>query len=249
MVFQPHIDFWGFAIKVLKHNRYFLSEESREFLDALLATSTSRNHLLLKNTELWRAQLGCEWTKPDDNHQIPEPCSYNQERMKPLSRKVGDGRANPRRIAYLYTATDVDTAIAEIRPWISSFVSVGLFSTERDLHLVDCSCDYPTLETQLQSRVLTADERECEVWADVNYAFSRPINQNKDDADYIPTQVIAEWFKVNGFDGIIYRSSLGPGKNCCLFDTRTANLESCHVYRVSKVAYSFYKLLIDTPGA
>ena len=44
---------------------------------------------------------------------------------------------------------------------------------------------------------------------------------------------MAELFKTNGFDGIAYRSWLGPGHNVALFDLGAANLSSCAPFEVT----------------
>ena len=44
-------------------------------------------------------------------------------------------------------------------------------------------------------------EREKAVWAHIGQAFSEPMTRRDDSADYVPTQIIAELFKREGFDG------------------------------------------------
>ena len=58
-------------------------------------------------------------------------------------------------------------------------------------------------------------------------------------ADYVPTQIIAELFKVSGFDGIAYRSSLGHGHNIALFDLDAAKLINCFLFEVKKITFDF----------
>jgi hypothetical protein len=62
-----------------------------------------------------------------------------------------------------------------------------------------------------------AAERNLAVWADIDQAFSRPVHITDDTAEYAPTQMIAEWFKCKGYDGIAYKSSLEKGHNIALF--------------------------------
>jgi len=56
----------------------------------------------------------------DDDEQeiidIETACSA--ERMLPDPNKVGDGRANPKGTPYLYLASNPETAMAEMRPWV-----------------------------------------------------------------------------------------------------------------------------------
>ena len=73
----------------------------------------------------------------------------------------------------------------------------------------------------------------------IDEAFARPVTPADDLADYAPTQIIAELFKVHGFDGIAYRSSLGPGHNIALFDLDAANLTNCFLWQVEAVKFKF----------
>ena len=47
-------------------------------------------------------------------------------------------------------------------------------------------------------------------FADLSALYSKPIANDDDVLDYIPTQFIAEYVKNLGYDGIAFRSSLTP---------------------------------------
>ena len=72
-----------------------------------------------------------------------------------------------------------------------------------------------------------APERERAVWRDIDRAFSRPVAVADDVAGYAPTQIMAEVFRQRGFDGVAYRSSLGPPHNIALFDLDAADICNC----------------------
>lgn len=65
------------------------------------------------------------------------------------------------------------------------------------------------------------------MWRDIDEAFSQPVSPADDEADYVPTQIIAELFRAHGLNGIAYRSALGPGHNLALFDPSVVELTSC----------------------
>lgn len=70
--------------------------------------------------------------------------------------------------------------------------------------------------------------------------FSEPFERGDDSLDYIPTQIVTETFKLNGFDGIAYESSYGEdGFNVALFDVSAANVISCNLYRINDVSVKF----------
>jgi hypothetical protein len=53
--------------------------------------------------------------------------------------------------------------------------------------------------------------------------FAKPIYS-------VPTQILAETFKAEGFDGVAYRSGLERGTNIVLFDARVAKPTHRFVY-------------------
>ncbi len=59
--------------------------------------------------------------------------------MRPLKDSATEGRANPKGIPCLYVASERETAMSEIRPWIGSTVSVAKFSNKNELRLIDFS--------------------------------------------------------------------------------------------------------------
>jgi hypothetical protein len=56
---------------------------------------------------------------------------------------------------------------------------------------------------------------------------------------YLPTQILAEAFKAEGFDGLAYRSGLERGTNVVLFSVHVAKLIHRFVYALKKVRYDF----------
>lgn len=140
-----------------------------------------------------------------------------------------------------------ETAMTETRPWIGSLVSVAQFVMLRDLSVVDCSAPEiiewkaGAVEGELEwgSKYPDPDEWENIVWGDINRAFSQPVTRTDDVAEYAPTQVLAEAFRNAGYDGIVYGSKLGTGKNVAIFDLKVAELADCHLYRVEAVNLKF----------
>jgi len=98
--------------------------------------------------------------------------------MKPTPHHAAAGRANPEGIAYLYLADERLTAVAECRPWVGGFVSVGQFSTAQSLNLVDF--------TQHGLGFLTTNNPDRQAWHDLGEAFSMPISRGDDIRDYYP---------------------------------------------------------------
>ena len=71
-------------------------------------------------------------------------------------------------------------------------------------------------------------------------SFSEPLERSDDVAEYIPTQVVAELFKREGYDGIAYKSAFGEkGYNICLFDVDAAVLDYCRLHKVKGINFDF----------
>jgi RES domain-containing protein len=156
--------------------------------------------------------------------------------MKPRAYQAREGRANPKGIPYLYLADERSTAMAEVRPWIASYISLGEFVTVRDLRLVDCSVH---ARVSLYFSEPPPDERDEAVWSHIDHAFAVPTMSSDNGSEYVPTQVLAEAFGSGGYDGIIYRSSLGDGRNVVLFDLDAADLIGCSVFQLRSIQFAF----------
>lgn len=233
--FESYRSYREFALSVTRRWRYAREPKQAAFLEAVLATSVARQELIPSATRLWRSQLD-HALHPEDLgggvvEELPAPCDV--ARMKPLSDRAREGRANPKGIPYLYLATDQKTAVAEARPWIGSYVSIAQFALMRDVRVVNCVTDDHRIMMYLQEP--EPEERERAVWRDIDRAFSQPVTHADDTADYAPTQIVAEFFRENGLDGVAYGSSLGPGHNVVLFDTEAATPVKCGLVQVRGV--------------
>jgi RES domain len=130
----------------------------------------------------------------------------------------------------------------EVRPWLGSSVSVARFKPSKDLRVVDCSQGSAGVE--LWPRYFQGEpepgERERSVWTSIDLAFAEPFDRSDDVADYAPTQITAELFKREGYDGVKYRSALSEtGHNVALFDITSAQPDSCDLFHPTKVSFKF----------
>lgn len=228
-----------FSQDVARANRYIRDRRSQRFLKILRVQAHERKRSVPQGWIFWRAQLGHSsepWYQGEEYiDDLPRPLSPS--RMKPPPDSACDGRANPKGIPYLYGANRKETAISEVRPWLGLMVSLAQLKTTRPLSVVDCSCaDKP-------SRPLLGDvpkeEWDKAVWWDIDHAFSYPVTGTNSTAEYAPTQVIAEAFKADGFDGILYRSAFGDGHNVVFFDLNAAIVINCGLYEIRHIALKF----------
>ncbi|WP_217564372.1 hypothetical protein [Octadecabacter antarcticus] len=58
----------------------------------------------------------------------------------------------------------------------------------------------------------TREEKASAVWIEINNAFSRPVMASDDQADYAPSQILAELFQNAGYEAIAYKSPFGDNE-------------------------------------
>lgn len=117
------------------------------------------------------------------------------------------GRANSKYISFLYLATDIKTAISELRPHKDQDISVATVRIDKDLKIYDF-CSTNVAEDNDDAYLL---EMISELFSDT---------KDGSEYDYYATQYICEYIRELGFDGIRFKSSLNPeGMNIVLFDT------------------------------
>jgi RES domain len=224
------------------------AEETKRFLGTVRETSRTRRRRIPKGRTYYRAQKGFTWsTAPPSSEEegvLDVPSAHPLERMVPAADNVGGSRANRRGVPHLYLATHPGAALSEMRPWVGSYVTLARFKMVRDCDVVDCSLN--TAVSVLLERVgddptePSAIEKETGVWGDIGFAFAKPTTRNESNLDYIPTQILSEEFKDQGYDGIIYKSLLDEkGLNIALFDVQTAKPTGCCLYQAVSASLRF----------
>jgi hypothetical protein len=247
--FKSWNSYWEFSQSVHTKLRYILDDDSKGFLNSIIDTCGERTETLKAGHVLWRAQNGHDLRPfyqqdPDteeDIHIDDFVCPYSAERMKPLANSASEGRANAKGIPCLYVATDKETAMSEVRPWLNSIMSVARLKVVRDLKLIVFATEDAKSSKGLHFYFSEPSEDKIieSVWSHIDNAFSRPTKTSDLKSDYAPTQIISEFIKSKGYDGIAYRSSLGGGLNIALFDLESANIDQCATFQASKINFEF----------
>jgi hypothetical protein len=247
-------DFLFFRQKKTQGIRYFHDDESQAFFDAILATAKERIQIIPKGQKFWRAQLGSDdWPARDADGTIIDynAVPYSSKRMKPEPEKASEGRINSKGIPCLYLATNEKTAVSEVRPWVGSVVTVAQFETLSELKVIDFSCGginpmnitVADLDKLFKLKPPTQEEAIKTIWRWIDKEFSEPVEHNDKIADYVPTQIIAELFKTNDFDGIQYKSLFNNGKNLALYDINSAKqIDDGKVIQVTSIDVGFKQI-------
>jgi len=201
----------------LKHdNRYFPQKApGYEHLKALL------NFIIFpkENTPvyLYRARINIDTDR------------YAIDAMgKPPAKVSTAGRANPQGIPYLYTASNPTTAIAEIRPHKGDVVTVAKFEVMEPLILADLRNPRQTISPfELDENGLDQVYLDLDYLCHLGEELSKPILPRDAQLEYLSTQYLCELIKHCGFDGVIYRSSVGDGDNYAIFtDGKVRGIET-----------------------
>ncbi len=102
-------------------NRFF--PNCTDFIDEVVSTCLSHNSRLTTAAEvlLFRARI-MPWERRFNAEPYP-----TTEMGAPPPHLARGGRLNPGGIRYLYLASDQETALAEVRPWVEATVTVAEF--------------------------------------------------------------------------------------------------------------------------
>lgn len=121
-----------------------------------------------------------------------------------------------------------------MRPWQGAVLTVAELEATRSLQFVDCRNTRPTVAPH-NSKAESALEQY--VWNSIGEAFSRPVAPETIDIEHVPTQMLADAFRVKGFDGIQYKSHLGEGMNIVAFDLCAFAIGKRELWTVKRVSY------------
>ena len=137
---------------------------------------------------------------------------------KPPEKMSTAGRANPIGIPYLYTASNIDTAIAEIRPHKGDSITVAKYKVQETLTLVDLRDPRKSISPfALDENGLTQIFIDLDYLCHLGEELSKPILPREAHLEYLSSQYLCELIKHCGFDGVVYKSSVGDGDNYAIF--------------------------------
>jgi len=224
---------------IIRHNPDALNDErAQEFLHALRLTSNRRTWTLDKGAMVWRAQIGVDERPLKERGFAVGFQPHPPARMKPVPEFAAEGRVSTKGQPCFYCANSKETAMCEVRPWLGSRVSIARFVVNRKLQLIAARPgngrgEFPTESSSAAETLAHA------IWDELGHAFSTPVTRESAALDYAPTQVVATFFKSQGFDGLLYGSLLAPGNNIALFDVDAVDIKSCAVREVKSLQYGF----------
>lgn len=248
MNFDDHMAFRSFSTAVRFKGRFALSSQTQDFLRVFRHQAKQRRYTLPENVILYRAVCHYDEVELPDGGLDIRPAS--EDRIRPKAELVTEGRANPKGIAYLYLASSIDTAISEVRPWLDEGISVAHFRTIREFSVVDLSkmhgqssLSLLTFPQLFGEKPISPDLIDQCIWTEVDNAFSRPVSRSDSTSSYVPTQILAEALREDGYDGVIYKSSFGgeKGYNVALFDGSDTEIVKCSLHRIKAISIEHHE--------
>ena len=134
-----------------------------------------------------------------------------------------NNRFSPVGISYGYFSFDNQTVIKETRCNLNDEVAIGKFKINDDLKIIDFRQETMTkkflnyFSGRFNRKFYCIDHFIREFLADI----SRPIDEDSQVLEYIPTQIMSEYIWSKGYDGFLFDSSVNTnGTNIVLFEEK-----------------------------
>lgn len=217
--------------EMMHRNRWFLDEPiDLERLSELL------DQLIVKPDDI--SDIATLWHRARriGDEELPSRMDMNAPPVK----LAGHGRANPAGIRYLYLGSTNRTAVAEVRPQTGERVCVATFKIP-NIHALDLreprkSVSPFILENREQMIALRAGLPLLERLGE---ELTKPVQPRSAAYEYIPSQYLCEFIKKQGYQGVLYRSSVSDGINLALFEPNSATKVEYSIAKVNRVTVDF----------
>ena len=146
-----------------------------------------------------------------------EPCS---QMGPPPAIYAKTNRMSPAGIPYLYLASDQETTLKECRIDSGEEAIIAEFISQTKLQILDLSTNKYFAPDSIFDPEYDHDNTWMNsFWRSFVKEISEPVSEDKEDHsyEYAATQLVAEYYRTKGYDGICFKSSVGPGKNYVFF--------------------------------
>lgn len=206
---------WDGFKETVKHGNRFFDLNRNNSRESMLSVFDIFFELMEVELEtgslIWRARSNSEGPFEGMRERTlecgPPPANYSKSY-----------RMNPAGISYFYGAEDKETCMKKIRAVETENIVFGHFQTQRSLKLIDLS-RVPKLPFL---SIFSSDYDHDMNWArDFLSLFcvelSKPVDEEVAPIVYIPTQILSEYIRLKGYDGVCYHSSLTERCNYTLF--------------------------------
>lgn len=201
---------WGYVRSIrdslMNDNRFFVDEKFIKLIFWYAYGEVTRQFAIKKisqGTILYRARIYAKNLDSENNREANSVFrGYDKENsfVPPNPALVGEGRANPANIVYLYTTSDEYTAILEVNPNLGEDISVAKIEVKEDLFLLNLAKfgdEFDKME----------EEEMCWLRAFISEVGSIFQTPYRNKYDYLFCQYVSELAKNMKLDGIAFCSS------------------------------------------
>jgi len=190
-----------------------------EIIDKVMGSSDGKimKRIIPENTKFYRARE----ISVDDYKQNKKGISmdvnyivtgYDEINSKEAPIGVSSaGRNNIYGMPYLYVAEDEVTACVEIKPDVNSLISLAEFQTKVPLTVIDFSQNKEFSQETIDDCGIAIGD----LITKLMFEYSRPA---KSERDYRATQLMSDYFRKMGVDGICYKSFYTWKENFTFFN-------------------------------
>jgi len=222
---KDNIQIWDdLKRKVMEESRFFTSLSSFDDLQLM-----KYNLVFPAGTQLYRARV-----IPSNKEELGV-----DEMGCPPAKTTPAGRANPLGIPYLYLCQEEETCYYEVRALYLDRLSIGTFNVTKDLKILDFTKKLSLYVANTMSSDLATEISKFKLIQRISGDLSKPLRRFDTELEYVPTQLICEFCKLNEIDGIRFSSSLhNGGVNVVLFDSSNANCVLVKEIEIKQVSIS-----------
>lgn len=226
-------EIWNSFRTEIKHTNRFFPKYDNFKVDDLRAWVNELKNDQFRKKIFYRARIS------DNKQLIP-----TEAMGKPPTNIASSGRVNPIGISYLYLATDYRTAISEVRPHKGDMLTIAKVKITKKLNLADLR--NPRKNISPFSRPEASAEqlfKYISLLQHLGEELSKPVLPREAHLEYLPSQYLSELIKDAGFDGIIYKSSVGNGDNLVLFEDINVQFQTVGLYEVKNLSFKSEKII------
>ena len=224
-IIKDNVQIWDdLKGKVKEESRFFTSLASFDDLQLI-----KYNYTIPVGTQLYRARV-----IPSDKEKLEI-----EEMGCPPAKITPAGRANPLGIPYLYLCQEEETCYYEVRAIYLDRLSIGTFNVTKELKILDFTRKMSLYVANTMSSNLATEISKFKLIQRISNDLSKPLRRFDTELEYVPTQLICEFCKLNEIDGIRFNSSLHVGGvNIVLFDSSSAECVSVKKVEIKHVTIS-----------
>lgn len=193
-----------------------LDKESNQFVKQVHAGEKFYRARIINPTDDFKIEKGISRTR-DGIYR-----GYNDiNSREPMIGISGEGRNNITGVSYLYLASNPETACMEVKSQFGDLISLATFEFSDDFKIIDFSTDknFNHEDTKIHNLALGI------FFTLLMMRYCEPVRENN---AYKATQIISDYLRKTGIDGIAYKSFLSPGGvNYTIFNSHPSRIKFC----------------------